>query len=52
MRSSIVKVFFGTGKQKNSVVRNSWKNQILTGYLSEEIHRKIRLLNKKKANIH
>lgn len=52
MKGSSVKGYFGRAKQKLGDERDQFKNQILTGYMSEEIHRKIRRLNIKKTNVH
>jgi hypothetical protein len=51
MKSTIVKVLFNADKEKNSDMREAIRDQLLTGYLSEEIHRKIRRLNLKKAHV-
>ncbi len=48
MRNSVVKIFFSTDKEKNRNMRDEVRDQILTGYLSEEIHRKLRRLNLRK----
>jgi hypothetical protein len=51
MKSNVVRVLFNTDKEKNRDMRDAIRDQLLTGYLSEEIHRKIRQLNLKKAHV-
>ena len=51
MKSTIVRVLFRSDKEKNSDMREEVRDQLLTGYLSEEIHRKLRRLNLKKAHV-
>lgn len=51
MKGQIVKVLFSSAKQRNGGIRDSLKDRIMTGYLSEEFHRKLRRLNMKKAQL-
>jgi len=44
----IFKIIASPLKGKNIIVRQLYRDEIMTGYLSDEIHRKIRLLNKKR----